>query len=359
MKIKPKLSASLVLLLVGCLSACTEPTQPIRAETDFVASATSSYAITDLGNLGGSFAVARGISDAGQIVGVSETGAGQLHAFVWTIATGMTDLGTLGGANSQAFSINEHGNIAGSSLLVSGERHAFLWTAAAGMQDLGTLAGGHNSQARHINDADEVAGFSDLMLNGPPHPFLWSVSAGMTDHGTFGGDNAFAWGINNRTTVVGYGPLGSCVFTLAWSWTQQGGFVDLGALSHADPCGGSAATAVNDRGDVVGSSGTDALVGHAFRWTAAIGMVDLGALFGVNSSSEATAINQRGQVVGLSTSSDGTIQHPFAWDGRTGMEDLDLLLGDQTGAAFAISDNGRIVGSSGSHAVLWTPIHHM
>ena len=142
MKIKPKLSASLVLLLVGCLSACTEPTQPIRAETDFVASATSSYAITDLGNLGGSFAVARGINDAGQIVGVSETGAGQLHAFVWTIATGMTDLGTLGGANSQAFSINEHGNIAGSSLLVSGERHAFLWTAAAGMQDLGTLAGG-------------------------------------------------------------------------------------------------------------------------------------------------------------------------------------------------------------------------
>src|SRR5207253_10837237 len=136
MKIKPKLSASLVLLLVGCLSACTEPTQPIRAETDFVASATSSYAITDLGNLGGSFAVARGIDDAGQIVGVSETGAGQLHAFVWTIAPGMTDLGTLGGANSQAFSINEHGNIAGSSLLVSGERHAFLWTAAAGMQDL-------------------------------------------------------------------------------------------------------------------------------------------------------------------------------------------------------------------------------
>src|SRR6267378_3651714 len=221
------------------------------------------------------------------------------------------------------------------------------------MQDLGTLVGGHNSQARHISDADEVVGFSDLELNGPAHPFLWSLANGMTNLGTFGGENGFGWGVNNRATVVGYGPLGPCVFTLAWSWTQGGGLVDLGALSHADPCGGSAAAAINARGDVVGASGTDALVGHAFRWTAATGMVDLGALLGVNSSSEATAINERGQVVGVSTSSDGAVQHPFVWDERNGMQDLNLVLGDATGAAFGISNSGQIVGSSGSHAVLW------
>src|SRR5262245_48250877 len=61
----------------------------------------------------------------------------------------------------------------------------------------------------------------------------------------------------------------------AFSWTAQGGPVDLGTLGGAE----SLAFAV-DAGQVVGAAETDDGDKHAFSWTAANGMVDLGALPG-------------------------------------------------------------------------------
>jgi probable HAF family extracellular repeat protein len=59
----------------------------------------------------------------------------------------------------------------------------------------------------------------------------------------------------------------------------------------------SYAYALNDRGQVVGSSSTPE-GSHAFSWTAAAGMVDLGTL-GANYA-YAYAVNNHGQVVGVS-----------------------------------------------------------
>src|ERR1700719_444805 len=53
----------------------------------------------------------------------------------------ITDLGTLGGKSSFAFSANALGQVVGSSDKGDGNSHAFLWTKKTGMQDLGTLGG--------------------------------------------------------------------------------------------------------------------------------------------------------------------------------------------------------------------------
>jgi len=72
------------------------------------------YTVTDLGTLGGTFSLAGGINNRGDIEGFSTLpGDTAVHAFLWQNGT-MTDLGTLGGPNSAAsWRLNERGEVAG------------------------------------------------------------------------------------------------------------------------------------------------------------------------------------------------------------------------------------------------------
>jgi probable HAF family extracellular repeat protein len=71
-------------------------------------------------------------------------------------------------------------------------------------------------------------------------------------------------------------------------------------------------------------------------------MKDIGTLGG--NSSTAQAINDNGQVVGLSINLNGDFHHAFLYDGTT-MNDLGTLGGKYSLAA-GINDNGQVVGYS-------------
>ena len=72
--------------------------------------------LTELGTLGGGHSLAKGINDAGQVVGYSYTATSAQHAFITgPNGVGMTDLGTLGGDYSSALGINDAGRVVGES----------------------------------------------------------------------------------------------------------------------------------------------------------------------------------------------------------------------------------------------------
>ena len=130
---------------------------------------------------------------------------------------------------------------------------------------------------------------------------------------------------------------------------SQSGFVwqdgTMTALSAAPgaPCpSGLLPADANERGEIVG--------GFDFP-----GIWRDGRLVQLTFIGVATAINERGQVVGLhySTTPDGDPfgkSSAFVWqNGRIGK------LGGKDATAGAINDRGEIAGNSGRHAVLWTP----
>jgi probable HAF family extracellular repeat protein len=186
-------------------------------------------------------------------------------------------------------------------------------------------------------------------LTSPAHAVLWQNGTTL-DLGTLYGGVSTAVGINNEGLVVGQ--AGAHAFV----WSATAGMHDLGTLDGLT--GGTAgATAINDRGQIVGFSYSYHLgTTHAVAFTHQ-GVIDLGTPGG---ESEAHALNNLGQVVG---SSQGGA---FLTDLNGGpMVNLNTLIPPESGwtlgTADGINDAGQIVGTGqlpGNnivHAYLLTP----
>jgi len=282
---------------------------------------------------------------------------------IYTIAS----LGGSGGLTSTTgYAVNNSGTVAGWGQASSGGQQAFVSTTG-GWQSL-PLGAGTESYAYGINSAGTVVG--NTYIGGNSHGTIWS-SGGATDlgantyataingSGEAAGSNgsAFvvvngqledltmpsnmnwsaAYGINDGGTVVGDGRLANGTFR-GVIWNADGTVTTLGTLGGTS----SQATDVNNSGEVVGFASLATGYQHAFSITGGT-MLDLGTLGG---SSYAYGVNASGEVVGYSYLADGD-QHAFLYYDGT-MLDLNSLLPSNSGwvleEAFGINASGQITG---------------
>ena len=297
-------------------------------------------------------------------------------------------LPTAGPGTSQGAGINNNDLVAGYTGTSNGTRQAAFWRDGV-ITPMGTLPGGLHSMLQWpgLNDTGMIVGIS---RTGDAAPFgeSWSCSAFLPGAGkiclgfvwengvmsplpTLGGPNGFAAGVNARGQVVGWAENlvhdGTCnspqVFQFrAVLWEPRNG-----TKTELPPLGDdhtSAATAINERGQAVGISGEcDVAVGrksatHAVLWDHGT-PVDLGSLGG-DFWHTPMAINERGEVVGFSNPPGGDLDgndfRAFHWTSAGGMEDLGKLDGDGFSQALGINTKGQIVGVSCGDvctALLW------
>lgn len=223
--------------------------------------------LRDLGTFGGVNTRARGLNSSGQVVGESQTADGATHAFLWQDGV-MQDLGTLGGTYSAAFAINDTGDVTGESTDSTGQTHAFRWTSGL-MHDLGLLPGYTKSTGVVINPQGHVAGQASDPSTYGQHAFFWSDGV-LCDLGTLGGPSTFVRALGPAEQVVGFSLVsGSVGSSHAIVW-EDGVLRDLGTLPGWEY---SEATGMNARGDVVGVSyqQIDSDVFRAVLWRRASG----------------------------------------------------------------------------------------
>ncbi|MDB6157121.1 MAG: hypothetical protein JWO04_827 [Gammaproteobacteria bacterium] len=304
----------------------------------------------------------------------------------------VTELAGLGGTSSSANSINNRGWISGSSN-PSGNLNALatLWVYGSPVS-LGTLGGTDSSVAWPVkNDRGLIVGISELPVADPlgNNFSCWPFFAAGTPTGRIcrgfrwpngemstlspfpGGYSSYATAANNRGEVVGWAENGvhdpSCdpAFQIlqfrATIWHADGTMQELPPLPGDST---SAARAINDRGQVVGISGDCGVaVGsvsakHAVLRDHGVPM-DLGNLGG-DAWNTPTAINNRGVVVGFANIARGVARtfEAFIWTRTTGMKSLGKLPGDLRSEATGINEHGEVVGLSRGgpyvfRAVVW------
>ena len=318
----------------------------------------------------------------------------------------VSTLPSLGGTSNGGNSINDQTWVAGYARLLNRNRHATLWRNSL-LTDLDTLGGPNSSVTWNVkNTAGIIVGISQTLTPEPlgenwssaafystPNNvgyinlgFVWENGQGpMRGLPNFpGGNNGFATGANNLRQVVGWAENGvhdpTCCcqsdpghqvlqFRPAlWTLGPPDQIQDL-PLIPGDSSG--AATAINDNGQIVGISGIcDQAVGrhtakHAVLW-------ENGTVTDIYPDAPApwwntpTAINLHGDVVGFAgdpTDVEGNILHAFIWTKDNGLKVLKPLRGrvpqHVDSEAYGINEAGQVVGVSCAadqvdcRAVIW------
>jgi len=258
---------------------------------------------------------------------------------------------------------------------------AYVWQGGV-LTDLGALIPGYSSFAYAINARGETVGVSE---NGQIDPLtgnyetiavLWKD--GIVNLGTLGGNQSVANATNDRGQVAGaalntmsdpfanafaltYLFVPAATQSHAFRWTEAGRMKDLGTLGGPD----SSASFVNRRGQIAGESFTSFTANSStgvptldpFFWENGK-MVDIGTLGGT--FSQPNGMNNSGQVVGVSNTTGDQAGHAFLWDQHHSPSLMDLgTVGGSSSSANWINDAGEIVGSATNpsdtewHPFLW------
>ena len=193
--------------------------------------------------------------------------------------------------------------------------------------------------AHSINNSGQIAGTAETVDNSV-FALTWDATNGVRDFPDMEGAS-WTGTINNFGQIALYGNSG------AFLWSENSAPQQINGWGS----GPLSLTGVNDLGQVVGGHWPDGMP-TAFFWNGGIAQ-EIGNLGG--ETSQAYAINNLGQVVGISELADGTSQ-AFLWDSVNGTSDLGTP--GLSSIASDINDLGQIVGrseieSGQSHAVLW------
>lgn len=290
------------------------------------------------------------------------------------------NLVSAGGTSSAGNGINDLGWVTGSSNLPGDTAaHASVWIHGFRV-DLGTLGGPSSNVAWPVkSDLGIISGIAET---NEPNPLgeRWScrfffpgASTRLNCRGVVwefgqiralplfpGGYNSFATGTNGRRQTVGWSENGvhdtSCTGTqvLQFRAVMWGPGTDqMQELPPLPPDSTSAATAVNDRGQVVGISGACSIAVGGLSARAMVlwenGQPTEIPNFGGIAWNTPMAINRWGDVVGFANASAADGVDPnfraFLWTRRGGLRQL-LLPGDTSSQALGINDWGQVVGQS-------------
>jgi probable HAF family extracellular repeat protein len=291
------------------------------------------------------------------------------------------NLGAPLGGNTEPVGINDLGWISGGSNSANNQTtQGVLWVGAPLV--LGTLGGPNSTiawpnhstrgeivgiaetaEANPLGEAWSCSAFFPTVTNQICLGFAWQ-SGVMSALPTLGGYDGYAAGVNNRGQVVGWAentvhdstcnsPQVLQFEAVIWGPKLN----QLTQLKPLSPDPDSAATAINDIGQVVGISGlcSNAVGGasaeHALIWENGVPM-NLGNIGG-QAWNTPVAINNHGQVVGFAnTSGDmnaALSPTAFIWTKANGMQPIAPVAGgtgDTNDIAFDLNENGQVVGQS-------------
>jgi uncharacterized membrane protein len=283
------------------------------------------------------------------------------------------------GARAFGASITDNGLVAGTSTRADGTTYAVQWRAGKVLEEIDPVGGDGASSASlwpGRNNAGAVVGITQT--DAPdPNDESWSCGAFLparpgyacvgfvhrdgvtTTLPTLGGTHGFATGVNNRGQVVGWAETkredptctdDQVLQFLAVRWDGYGARTTV--LRPLAPDSTSAATAINDRGRAVGISGDCgfAVGGFSARnpvvWDHGVPrrLPDLGGV----AWDTPMSLNRAGDVVGFLNRSeaDGIAFRPLpVWWTRHGrLRQLGLPAGYAFGQALGINARRQIVG---------------
>jgi probable HAF family extracellular repeat protein len=280
------------------------------------------------------------INDSGEVVGQTTTSAGDvpfsyqggtlanLSSALGTAATTSSILG-----NGSVLGINSSGELTGSLFVAQGKSDGYVYNGK--VTEFGPLPGFYTGIiADGINSSGVSVGLSEYNdANGADgHAFEFNGGS-LVDLGTLPSANySAATGINDSGEVIGWS--GEAVKPAAGS-----GKVTLTLDQEIDVLGSGIG------GVLISEPSLAFTVGHGFIYNSSTkAMTDLGTLGGAFSA--ALAINDSGEIVGTSLTSGGDY-HAFVDTGTT-MVDLNSLLAADSGwtliSADGVNSNGDIIG---------------